>query len=67
MNTKPFYTSKVFWLNTIAFIIAALALVQSSPVFPREWTDGLALLVAVLNLWLRWNTATPLTLTKDDR
>jgi hypothetical protein len=66
MIPKPFYQSKVFWLNVVAFLVAAAAIVQASPIFPRDWTDGLALVVALLNLWLRWGTDRPLSLTRDE-
>lgn len=61
MEAKPFYTSKVFWLNLLAFLIAVAAILQSSPMF-AGYGEWFSIVVAILNLALRWGTDQPLKL-----
>jgi len=63
MDSKPFYASKVFWVNFLTMLIAIVSLVQESAVLPPDAAKYLLLGVGVLNIVLRvWFSAEPLTL-----
>lgn len=61
LGAKAFWKSKVFWLNLLAFLIAAAAILQSSPMF-ASYGEWFSIVVAILNLALRFGTDTPLKL-----
>lgn len=46
------WQSRVVWLNIAAFLIAAVAVLQQSPLF-AQYGDVFSLVVALLNLALR--------------
>lgn len=60
-EAKVFWKSKVFWLNVVAFLIAAAAILQQSPLF-AGYGEVISIVVALLNLFLRFGTDMPLKL-----
>jgi len=59
---KTISSSKVVWLNVIAFVLFVLALPQLGAVIPTGATSWIALITAILNGVLRiFFTAQPVT------
>ena len=57
---KPFYKSKTFWLNTVGILIIGLQFILSiNAIVDPEFQ---ALILAVLNILLRFKTREPITL-----
>lgn len=60
-DTKRFYASKVFWINVVTLITVALTLPDVVAVIPDRYLPAITAVNAVLNLWLRIGTSTPLS------
>jgi len=60
MEQKPWYQSKVIWINVITFTALALSLPEVGTIVPNAAAKFVSALSALLNLWLRVNTAQPL-------
>ena len=64
METKPVWTSKIFWLNIITAVIAVAELAQAQPLIPLQYLPYLVFAVGVLNIVIRiWFTDKPVTLS----
>jgi len=57
---KPWYQSKVVWINVITFTALALSLPEVGTIVPNAAAKFVSALSALLNLWLRVNTTQPL-------
>lgn len=55
-------TSRMFWLNTIALVVAIVELTELRDVIPDQYESHLAALVAVGNIILRKLTTRPVAL-----
>lgn len=68
ITAKPFWKSRIFWLNAFAIALALLGVFQASPLFEDVKTQqGLALLLAVLNIGLRFLTDQPITTRSEPK
>lgn len=58
---KPWYLSKIVWVNVVATLAALYELFAASPIFPQGVLPYFLLVVGVLNAILRvWFTSQPL-------
>jgi len=62
MWSKPFYKSKTFWFNVVAFIVAILANFGYTGEVPADWQPFILPAVIVANLILRFVTKQPIGL-----
>ena len=60
MDAKKFYRSKTFWFNVIAIALAVLVQFGYTGELTGEWAEVAALIVATVNLILRFVTKQPL-------
>jgi len=64
-NPKPFYTSKVFWVNIVSLLLVVLAeLAREQYGLSASWLGLVALLTPVLNVVLRFVTTQPVALSR---
>ena len=60
--SKPFYASKTFWFNVIAFVVlGVLPNFGFVPVVPAGWEPFVLPVVLVVNLILRFITKQPIS------
>lgn len=64
MNSKPWYMSKMFWFNVLAFAAAVAVSFGYTGQLPAEWEQYVGVFVAVINILLRFVTKTPITLRR---
>jgi hypothetical protein len=55
-----FLASRTVWVNFFAFLAAASTLTEFTNVIPVPWQKPFFALVALGNLWLRFNTVRPI-------
>lgn len=60
MECKPIFRSKVFWFNICYGVLAVVQALQGEPWFAPQWQ---AVIVAVVNVALRFLTDQPVTMT----
>ena len=58
--TKAWYKSRIVWLNAASFLSMALALTEVTTLIPLVAMPYVAALNALVNLYLRFGTDTPL-------
>ena len=63
METKPFYTSKTFWVNAVGLFWVLAAAPLGLPALSE---DTMLSILAVINILLRFITKTEVTLTKAE-
>jgi hypothetical protein len=52
-------SSRTFWVNTAAFLVAASSMNEVTTVLPERWLPLFGALVALANVWLRMSTVRP--------
>lgn len=58
-GTKPFYVSKIVWVNVLTTVVAVLTLLQDNPLVPPEAQPYVLAAVGIVNVVLRiWFTDT---------
>ena len=61
-DKKPWYKSKTVWINVITLCVGITAVLSESETLPQEAVLILtALVVPILNVFLRWLTNKPIT------
>lgn len=61
MDTKPWYTSKIVWVNVVATVAAVVDILTQGKLIPVDTVPYLVSVVAILNVILRvWFTDTAL-------
>ena len=53
-------TSRMMWVNFASFVVEALALSEIKTLIPPKYAHAQALIVAVVNMWLRTQTVRPI-------
>lgn len=65
METKPWYTSKIVWVNaltTLALVLEIFSATSGTPLVPPQIVPYLVAGIAIINVILRvWFTAQPVT------
>jgi hypothetical protein len=67
MPSKPFWESKVFWVNLVMAVIAILELATDALPLPEGSGVWLVFIIGVLNIVLRFVTVQPVSLTDEKR
>jgi len=52
-------SSRTFWFNAANFLVAALSLTEVTTIIPQRFMSLQAMIVALINLWLRLSTVRP--------
>ena len=61
--SKPFYKSKMFWFNILAFIVAVAAQFGYEAELPADFEAFVLPVVFLINLALRFVTKEPISLS----
>lgn len=61
MDAKKWYLSKTFWFNVVAFVGLVLAGFGYTGELPAEWQQYVPIVIALVNLALRFVTKTALS------
>ena len=56
------FSSRTMWFNTANFIVAALSMTEVVTLIPQKYLPLQAIVVAVINIWLRTITVRPVAL-----
>ena len=62
MAGKPFWRSKTFWFNVLAFVVAVAAAFGYTGELPADWQALVPAAVAIINIILRFITREPVRL-----
>ena len=55
-----FLTSRTFWVNLFMFLAAASSMTEFTTIIPAPWLPKIMAVIALGNLWLRFNTVRPI-------
>jgi hypothetical protein len=66
MNSKPFWTSKTFWMNAGSFVLVVLGMLKDFP-DTAHYAPSFILAVNIVNVGLRFLTDQPVTLTRKPK
>jgi hypothetical protein len=68
MPPKPFYQSKILWVNIVSMALVILAeLAREQYGLSPSWIGLVALLTPILNVVLRFLTTQPVALTRQPK
>lgn len=56
------FSSRTFWFNTANFVVAALSLKEVTTIIPPRFMPMQAMIVALINLYLRMITVRPVAI-----
>ena len=54
-----FWTSKTFWFNLVALIVAVLANWGYTGELPEDWAIFVPVIITIINMILKWWAGTP--------
>jgi hypothetical protein len=66
MEGKPFWTSKMLWVNILAVIGLVLVGRTGLDITTEQWAEISGVVLAVVNIVLRFVTGEPLVWSKSD-
>lgn len=62
-NAKPWYLSKVLWVNALTMLLTLVGTLQD--VLPKDWLPYIPAVLAGVNMVLRFLTTQPVSASAD--